>query len=138
MKKLIFITFISFFVSQLNAQHKNIYVSQEGGTSKLVKLGKVGFNQYYFANDSDGCDTLICKGSGLISCAVHDDMSSLSSAEKDLYEIYNKAIRVSKRKIKKKDQSSGEIKLVIKNQEVLVRYFDYLNEGNVKMEIIVV
>ncbi len=138
MKKLLFITFISFIILQVNAQHNKIYVSQKGGTSKLIKLGKVGFSEYYFTNDTDGCDTLICRGSGLVSCSIDDNMASLSSAEKNLYKIYNKAIRVSKRKIKRKDQSSGEIKLLIKNKEVFVRYFDYKNKGDLKMEITVV
>ncbi len=132
--KAFLIILISLFISfQLNAQNK-LYVELDGGQRSVLNMGKIGFNNYYFSNSSGKCDTLLCSESGLSNCKI-DDYKIFNENQKEMCKIYNKAIKKSIRAIKKDDKTAGALKLNVNGRTIDVKYFDYQNAGNLKMEI---
>lgn len=136
MKTILIITISLFSFNHLNAQNQ-LYVEQDGGERSILNFGKIGFDNYYFSNNSGNSDTLICSQSGLIDCEIKN-YSMLSEKEKNLYQIYNKAIRKSIKLIKKSEKSFGEISLSVNGRTVDVRYFDYKKLGDLKMELSII
>jgi hypothetical protein len=100
-------------------------------------MGKIGFNNYYFSNSSEKCDTLLCSESGLINCKI-DDFEIFNKNQKEIYQVYNKAIKKSIRAIKKTEKDTGVVRLKVNGKTVDVKYFDYKNAGNLKMVITLV
>jgi len=133
MKKSLILSLSLFICYQLNAQH-SLYVELDGGQRSALNLGKIGFNNYYFSSSSGKQDTLVCSESGLIDCEIKD-YYLFNENQKELYQIYNKAIKKSIRAIKKTEKASGVLELKVKGKTVEVKYFDFKNAGNLKMEI---
>jgi len=137
MKTLLIISLSCFLSYQVSAQNK-LYVKQDGGATSILNFGKVGFDEYYFSNQSEKCDTLICAGAGLINCDIDNSFGALNEEQKETYQIYNKAIQKSIREIKKAGKPSGEISLTLKGKTVNVKYFEFTSAGNLEMEITVI
>ena len=133
MKNLLILSFSLFISFQLSAQNK-LYVELDGGQRSFLNMGKIGFNNFYFSNSSDKCDTLLCSEPGLIDSEI-DDYKVFDKNQKEMYQIYNKAIKKSIRAIKKADKATGFVKLKVNGKTVDVKYFDYKNAGNLKMLI---
>ncbi len=136
MKKILIIAASLFISFQSSAQAK-LYVELDGGQRSFLNMGKIGFNNYYFSNSSEKCDTLLCSESGLINCKIAD-YEVFNENQKETYQVYNKAIRKSIRAIKKRDEAAGLLRLEVNGKTVNVKYYDYLNTGNLKMEITLV
>ena len=133
MKAFLTISISLFICFQLSAQNK-LYVELDGGQRSILNMGKIGFNDYYFSNSSGKCDTLLCSEPGLSKCRIAD-YEIFNDNQKEMYQTYNKAIKKSIRAIEKDEKTTGALKLKVNGKTVDVKYFDYKNAGNLKMEI---
>lgn len=137
MKKIIFILLMYFAAIQFaGAQNKKIYVSRQGGTKKLLTLGKMGYDVYYFTNNSCKGDTLICSGSGFEIGRIDKGITRYNKDEAAKYIAYNKAIRTTEKRIRKTKAPSGNFNLIIKGQNLSVNYYNADKKGNADIEIV--
>lgn len=138
MKNVILITLTCLFAAQLvEAQSRKIYVSRQDGVKKWIKLGKIGYNHYYFSNRSMHCDTLICRGEGFEICKIDKDLVRLSNEQGNYYATFNKAIRAAEKYARRNKMNAGEFNLVIDDKPLFIKYSNADLKGNGDYEIVV-
>lgn len=137
MKKLTLLLLMCFFGTQFaDAQNKKIYVSKQGGKPKLLCGFKMGYNSAFYTNNSDKCDTLICKGSGYERCFVDKNVFGDKHAEEaKYYSTFNSAIRKTEKHIKKSKTKDGSLTLALNGQNISIKYKNADKKGNADMEI---
>ncbi|MDX1447112.1 hypothetical protein [Lishizhenia sp.] len=134
MKAILILSLSLFMGTQLYGQNK-LYVEQHGGKRSVLKLGKVGFYSSYYSGQQGNCDTLICKGQGLVSADLKFPKSLVEDEDQEKYEIFNKALKKSVRAMKRSGQEAGKLTLTIKGRKVEVNYSEFKKPGDLKMEI---
>ncbi len=134
--KFILFLIISFHFHSAFSQNKNIYIKTEGGTKKILTLGRYGYNRYYFTNNPiNNCDTLICTGSGLYQCKISRRILKTKSSSSKYFSIYNSVINTTFDKIRKTGNSDGQFNLILKNEHILVKYYNANKRGNAEIKI---
>jgi len=125
-----------FFGTQsVNAQNKKIYISKQGGKPALLRLGKICYNDYHFTNNSEICDTLICRGSGYELCKLDKNIYGKSVPETKYYETFNSAIQKTEKYIKKNKTKNGNLSLAVNGEKVTIKYYNADSKGNADIEI---
>jgi hypothetical protein len=122
MNKLVLVIILSsFFSLMVVAQNSKTYVSMHGGKRKLATLGQFGYNNYRFLHLGP-CDTLICFDPGYEKCKIPTSKYGLSKQGDYSASLMNKAIRKSRKYIRKNKIKSGEFYLTIQTKKFSVKY----------------
>lgn len=119
----------------LSAQQTKMYVSRQGGEKNIFSFGKLNYNYYHFTTNSELSDTLICTGDGYEACKIDRNIIKEFTENAISYKIFNKAIRVTARYIKKNKVSSGEIIFKAKRKNVIVNFDNANNLGEADFDI---
>lgn len=137
MNKLTLLLLMCFFGTQFaDAQNKKIYVSKQGGRPKLLYGFKMGYNKTHFTNNSDKCDTLICRGSGFERCFVDKNVFPPDASDQTKhYDAFNFAIRKTEKHIKKSKSKDGILTVAHNGQNISIKYKNADKKGNADMEI---
>lgn len=136
MKKIIILLLLCFLGTQFaNAQNKKIYVSKQGGKPKLMRFGKICYDEYHYTNNSETCDTLICRGSGFEVCKLDKNVYGRPVPDTKYYEMFNSAIHKAEKHIKKTNTKEGNLALVVNGAKLNVKYYNADKKGNADIEI---
>lgn len=122
MKKLLFLFTIALYLPALaQAQSRKMFVSKHGGEKRLLLLGKVGYDNYYYHGADAGCDTLVCTGVGFETASISKSMFTVKS-EAAYVDIYNRLIRHTDRVIRKSKSTEGSFTCEIGHYKASVKY----------------
>ena len=138
MKKIGLIVLGLLCMQLLSAQTYTLHISREGGGRKPLSFWKLTYNQYHFVNSCNDVDTLICKGSGSITCKLDCEIVGSDKGQAKLRRLYNRAIIKTNRLVRKSDKLNGELKFMVKGMTVNVDYkkLNKRGEGIYKIEMI--
>lgn len=138
MKKTFLISILLGLTFLLNAQNNKIYVSRHGGKKQVFKFGKVCYNDTWFTNSSQECDTLICYGSGYALGNIDYGIKRIYKNQKNYYGVFNKSMLITERAIRKSQKECGSLLFTLKKKLVIVQYNNASPSGEANMLIEVV
>jgi len=135
-RKIALILFLILTIFQLlSAQVSKLYVSRKDGTKTILSCGKLTYNYYRLTINCELGDSLICSDPGYEACKIDKNFTRKFNINSDSYKIFNKAIKVTEKHIKKTKLISGYLKLKIKNKEVIVTFYDANSNGEADFDI---